>query len=70
MQQNITPLFIMQEGGLVVNDVPIRHLGEVVTCESHSIVVFKHDIVIHLQFKGIFLGFPTQKTTEKNGHLR
>ena len=54
----------MQEGGLVVNDVPIRHLGEVVTCESHSIVVFKHDIVIHLQFKGIFLGFPTQKTTE------
>ena len=38
MRHNLIPLFIMQEAGLVVNEVPRIHCGEDVTLESHSII--------------------------------
>ena len=44
-----------------MNDVPRRHLGELVTRESHSIFLPEHNLMIPLLLKDIFSGFPTQK---------
>ena len=70
MNHNLVSPFILQEAGLIVNDVPkIQTRQENLTNETHCIVS-KDDgdnngtnLFIHMKLDGIFLYFPTRKLT-------
>jgi len=56
MERNIIPLFIMDAGGLVVNDTFKIH-GADPTPDDHCIIFPGTDFCIHLQLSGIFSYF-------------
>ncbi len=60
MAHNLTPLFIMREAGLVVNDVPRIHCGDRVTRESHCIIDEGLNMQMPLALQGVFSTFPTR----------
>ena len=60
MQYNLIPLFIMREGGLIVNDIPKMHCDD--PCiEDHCILFKDIDLRIPLQLNGIFSYFNSRK---------
>jgi len=63
MAHNLVPPFIMREAGLVVNDVPMIHCGEV-TRECHSIICSDPELRIPLHLDGVFSCFKTRKLIE------
>ena len=70
MNHNLVLTFILQEAGLIVNDVPKIHTRqEDLTNETHCIVSKDDndnngtDIRIRMKLDGIFLYFPTRKLT-------
>ena len=60
MDHHLIPPFIMQEAGLVVNDVAKIHCRQR-TQEDHSIIDRDSKLHIRLRLEGIFSSFPTRK---------
>ena len=60
MDHHLIPPFIMQEAGLVVNDVAKIHCQQC-TQEDHSIIDKDSKLHIRLRLEGIFSSFPTRK---------
>ena len=65
MQHNSIPPFIMWEAGREVNDVPMIHIWDEVTRESHSIILPQVDLRIPLWISGVFSYFDSRSLTDK-----
>ena len=65
MDHHLIPPFIMQEAGLVVNDVPKIHCQHR-TQEDHSIINQDSKLHIRLKLEGIFSSFPTRKLSKED----
>ena len=65
MQHNLIPPFIIQEAGLEVNYVPIIHIRDELTRESHSIMLPKVNLMIPLRLSGVFSYFESRSHTDK-----
>ena len=62
MQDNLLPLFIMREGGVIVNDKPKIHYEDATTLD-HCLSFPSYGLMISLQLNGIFSSFETRMLT-------